>query len=172
MSRPSIFLIGPMGAGKTTIGRLLAKATGLKFYDSDREIERRSGASIPLIFDYEGEAGFRQREHEVLEALVKLSGIVLATGGGIVMREDNLRLLRQGFVVYLRCSVAKQLERTARQALRPLLKTSDPKKRLEELMAIRAPRYEAIADFIVDTDTCSSRHVVRKIQQAYANLDR
>ncbi len=162
-----------MGAGKTTIGRLLAKATGLKFYDSDREIELRTGVNIPLIFEYEGEEGFRRREHEVLAELVKLHGIVLATGGGIILRPDNRELLRHsGFVVYLNCAVEKQLERTARDDHRPLLKIPDPAKRLEELMAIRAPLYESIADLVVDTGVCSSRQAARKIQRAYANLNR
>ncbi|MCX8048591.1 MAG: shikimate kinase AroK [Methylohalobius sp.] len=168
----NIFLVGPMGAGKTTIGRLLAKATGLRFYDSDWEIEARTGAEISLIFEYEGEEGFRRREHEVLTELVKLSGIVLATGGGIILRPDNRQLLREhGFVVYLRCPVDKQLERTARDSHRPLLKTCDPKQRLAELMAIRAPLYEEVADLIVDTGLCSSRQAARKIQKAYANFD-
>lgn len=168
----NIFLIGPMGAGKTTIGRLLAKAMGRKFYDSDREIERRTGVKIPLIFEYEGEEGFRRREHEVLADLVKLSEIVLATGGGVVLREDNRELLRQhGFVVYLKCAVEKQWERIARDDQRPLLKTENPKKRLEELMAMRAPLYESIADLDVDTGLCSSRQAARKIQRAYENVN-
>ncbi|GAB6068453.1 shikimate kinase AroK [Methylothermus subterraneus] len=169
----NIFLIGPMGSGKTTIGRLLAKAMGLKFYDSDREIERRTGVSIPLIFEYEGEEGFRRREHEALVDLVRRFNIVLATGGGAVLREDNRELLRRhGFVVYLKCPVDKQWERTAKDDQRPLLKTPDPKKRLAELMIVRAPLYEAIADLIVDTGSCSSRQAAKKIQQAYADLDR
>lgn len=168
MKKRNLFLVGPMGAGKTTIGRLLAKTTGLKFYDSDREIEARTGVGIPMIFEYEGEEGFRRREHEVLVDLVKLQGIVLATGGGIVMRPDNRELLRRhGFVVYLSCSVARQLERTAKDGHRPLLKTPDPAKRLRELMAIRAPLYESIADLMVDTGICSSRQAARKIQKAY-----
>lgn len=169
----NIFLIGPMGSGKTTIGRLLAKAMGRKFYDSDREIEHRTGVKIPLIFEYEGEEGFRRREHEVLTDLIKLPEIVLATGGGVVLREDNRELLREhGFVVYLKCAVEKQWERTAKDDHRPLLRTEDPKKRLEELMAMRAPLYESIADLVVDTGLCSSRQAARKIQKAYANLDR
>lgn len=171
MRRTNIFLIGPMGSGKTTIGRLLAKAMARKFYDSDREIEARTGVDIPLIFEYEGEDGFRRREHEVLADLVKLHGIVLATGGGIVLRPDNRELLRRsGFVVYLNCALEKQLERTAKDDHRPLLKIPDPDKRLRELMEIRAPLYESIADLSVDTGICSSRQAARKIHKAYCAL--
>lgn len=160
-----------MGSGKTTIGRLLAKAMARNFYDSDREIEARTGVDIPLIFEYEGEEGFRRREHEVLADLVKLRGIVLATGGGIILRSDNRELLRRsGFVVYLKCAVEKQLERTAKDDHRPLLKIPDPAKRLRELMEIRAPLYESIADLIVDTGMCSSRQAARRIQKSYCAL--
>ncbi len=164
----NIYLVGPMGAGKTTIGRLLARELEKRFCDSDREIEVRTGVDIPTIFEYEGEEGFRRRETEVLRDLVALRDVVLATGGGIVLRPENHKLLRDhGFVVYLYCPVEKQVERTARDTHRPLLRTADPKRRLAELLAVRAPLYEAVADFTIDTGECSSRQAVRKIIQAY-----
>ena len=164
----SIFLVGPMGAGKTTIGRLLAKALGVDFLDSDKEIEQRTGVSIPTIFEYEGEPGFRRREAEVLAELTRISPLVLATGGGSVILPENQQALRQrGFVVYLQCAVDKQLERVHKDSNRPLLKTDDPRARLEELIAARAPIYEAIADLVVDTGQSSSRCAVRQILKAF-----
>ncbi len=164
--RKNLYLIGPMGAGKTTIGRLLAKELGREFYDSDREIELHTGVDIPTIFEYEGEEGFRRRETEILQSLVELDDIVLATGGGIVLRPENRRLLsRNGFVVYLCCPVEKQLERTAKDTHRPLLRTEDPEARLKALLKERAPLYEATADLKVNTGTCSSRQVIKKILQ-------
>ncbi|MEY2699902.1 MAG: shikimate kinase [Pseudomonadota bacterium] len=164
----NIFLIGPMGAGKSTIGRLLAKTLGVPFCDSDREIELRTGVTIPMIFEYEGEAGFRKREAQVLQDLTGRSGIVLATGGGSVLLEDNRRLLAsRGFVVYLCCSVERQLERTSQDSNRPLLQTAHPRQRLEELMAFRDPIYRELADFQVDTGEYNSRSAVRKILQAF-----
>lgn len=164
----NIFLVGPMGAGKSTIGRLLAKALGWRLLDSDKEIEQRTGVSIPMIFEYEGEAGFRRREAEVLSAVTTLSPIVLATGGGAVILPENQRLLRQrGFVVYLQCAVDKQFERTHKDANRPLLNTDDPKARLEELYKVRDPLYRAVADFIIDTGQHSSRSAVRQILKAF-----
>lgn len=157
-----------MGAGKTTIGRLLAKSLKKNFYDSDKEIEARTGVSIPVIFEYEGEAGFRKRESEILAELVQLPGVVLATGGGIVMNPSNRALLAQhGFVVYLQCPVEKQLVRTHRDKNRPLLNTPDPGQRLRELMLTRVPLYEAIADLVIDTGLNSSRQAARKIAKAY-----
>ncbi len=168
MRRNNLYLIGPMGAGKTTIGRMLAKELGKHFIDSDREIEVRTGVDIPMIFEYEGESGFRRRESEVLAELVHLQGVVLATGGGIVLSQENRKLLSQnGFVIYLRCPVEKQLERTQKDTHRPLLKTSDPETRLRSLMRVRAPLYESTADIIIDTGLCSSRQAVRKILKAY-----
>ena len=164
----NIFLVGPMGAGKSTIGRLLAKTLGLRFLDSDREIEQRTGASIPMIFEYEGEAGFRKREAEILATLTAMSPVVLATGGGSVIPPESQRLLRQrGFVVYLQCVVDKQFERTHKDSNRPLLNTDNPKARLEELFKARDPLYQAVADFIIDTGTHSSRSAVRQILKAF-----
>lgn len=160
----NLILIGPMGAGKSTIGRLLSKELQLVFKDCDREIESRSGADIPWIFDVEGEQGFRDREHAMLMELCGTDGLVIATGGGAVMREENRRLLRKaGKVVYLFTSVACQLERTFKDKGRPLLHSSDPGKVLCELMAVRDPLYRELADIIVTTDQRTPRSVVQEI---------
>jgi shikimate kinase len=164
----NIYLIGPMGAGKTTIGRLLAKALDVRFVDSDREIEQRTGVSIPMIFEYEGEEGFRKREAEVLADLCCQERIVLATGGGSILLPENREVLHdRGFVIYLRCSVEKQLERTHKDSNRPLLKTENPRQRLQDLLRVREPLYRSLADFIVDTGEHSSRSAVRQILKAY-----
>jgi len=168
VGKGNIFLIGPMGAGKSTIGRLLAKALHAEFVDSDREIEQRTGVSIPLIFEYEGEAGFRKREAEILAELIRMEGIVLATGGGaILLQENRERLSRGGFVVYLHCSIDRQLERTHKDTHRPLLNTENPRQRLATLFQMREPLYRSLADSIVDTGHHSSRSVVRQILRDY-----
>ena len=160
----NLFLVGPMGAGKSTIGRRLAQTLGLSFHDSDTEIEQRTGASIALIFDIEGEAGFRRREHELLKELTRLPGVVLATGGGAVLDPDNRAMLTQrGRVIYLCASVDQQLQRTARDRKRPLLQTPDPRTRLAQLMAARDPLYREIAELIVATDGRSVQAVVKDI---------
>lgn len=160
----NVFLIGPMGAGKSTIGRLLAKELGIPFKDSDREIEARTGADIPWIFDVEGEEGFRLREESMIAELVGEQGIVLATGGGVVMRESNRRALHgNGLVVYLRTSVEQQLQRTAKDRQRPLLQTANPEKVLRELMAKRDPLYLEVADLVIDTDQRGPKGVVNTI---------
>lgn len=142
-----------MGAGKSTIGRLLAKELRLPFKDSDKEIELRTGANIPWIFDKEGEPGFRDREQAMIAELCASDGVVLATGGGAVMREANRRALHAGGrVVYLHASVEQQVGRTARDRNRPLLRTADPAKTLRDLLAIRDPLYREIADLVVETD--------------------
>jgi shikimate kinase len=164
----NIILIGPMGAGKSTIGRQLAATLRLPFRDSDREIERRTGVDIPTIFEFEGEEGFRNREMAMLEELCAQQGIVLATGGGAVMRAHNRALLKDcGLVVYLRTTVQTQLRRTARDRNRPLLQTEDPRARLQELMRIRDPLYREIADLTVDTDRDSVRKAVHAIARHY-----
>ena len=163
-STDNIFLIGPMGVGKTTIGRVLAEQLELRFLDSDREIEASTGADIPWIFDVEGEAGFRQRESRMIAELTALQGIVLATGGGSVLAPDNRSYLKsRGFVVYLRASLSQQLERTSRDRNRPLLQTPDPAAKIAELMKIREPLYRETADIVVDTNRRSPRMVCLEI---------
>lgn len=160
----NLILVGPMGAGKSTIGRLLAKELHLPFKDSDKEIEVRTGADIPWIFDVEGEQGFREREQAVIADLCQEDGLVLATGGGAVLRQANREALRAGGrVVYLHTSVEQQLERTARDRNRPLLRTANPGQVLRELMAIRDPLYREIADVIIETDQRPPRLVVQEV---------
>lgn len=143
----NLFLVGPMGAGKSTIGRRLAEHFAMPFHDLDHEIEQRTGASVALIFELEGEAGFRRRESVVLAELAAVDGLVLATGGGTVTVEANRALLRaRGFVVHLRVSVAQQLARLSRDRKRPLLQGTDRRARLEALAAEREPLYSATAD--------------------------
>ena len=153
LDKRSVFLIGPMGSGKSAVGRQLSRVLQLPFHDSDSEIERRTGVDIPFIFEKEGEAGFRQREREALEALTALEGIVLATGGGAVLLPENRRLLSQrGCVVYLQTSVAQQAERVRHGRNRPLLADGDPATRLGDLMGTRAPLYSEVADIVVSTN--------------------
>ena len=152
-SYPNIFLIGPMGSGKTAVGKHLARLLDRQFYDSDREIERITGVDIPYIFEKEGEMKFRERESEVIDSLTQLNGIVLATGGGAILAAQNRQYLQaRGNVVYLHTSVAQQLERTRHGHHRPLLQTADPEARLREIFAIRLPLYQEIATLTVDTD--------------------
>jgi len=161
----NIFLIGPMGAGKSTVGRQLSRALKKRFIDSDKAIEERTGASISLIFDVEGEDGFRRRERAMIEELTALDDVILATGGGAVLDEENrAHLMSRGFVVYLHAPVTLLLERTARDRSRPLLQTEDPAARVRELLAERDPVYRTVADTVVETDRRSARHVVREIQ--------
>jgi shikimate kinase len=148
----SIFLVGMMGAGKTTVGRLLARRLKLRFVDSDREIESRCGVKIPVIFEIEGEAGFRAREAQVIAELAALDGVVLATGGGVVIAEANRRLLAaRGTVIYLCARPEDLYERVRHDRNRPLLATADPLARLRQLYAERDPLYRSIADVVVDT---------------------
>lgn len=164
MRQRNLTLVGPMGAGKSTIGRLLAKELGLLFQDSDRIIEERTGAGIPLIFELEGEAGFREREQQVIGELMQQRGMVLATGGGAVLRPENRAALAAGsLVIYLHTSVEHQLERTARDRNRPLLQTENPGQVLQDLLAVREPLYREIADIIIETDTRPPRMVVQEI---------
>jgi shikimate kinase len=164
-----VFLVGPMGAGKTTIGRQLARNLKLEFIDSDHEIEQRAGADIPWIFDVEGEEGFREREQRVIAELTLREGILLATGGGVVMRPANRTALGgRGLVIYLHATVAQQLSRTNRDRQRPLLQTGDPEQTLRELMKVRDPLYREIADYVVDTEELSARTVAHQISQTLA----
>ena len=160
----NLILVGPMGAGKSTIGRLLAKELRVPFKDSDKEIEQRTGADIPWIFDVEGEQGFREREQAMIAELCALDGVVIATGGGAVLREANRVSLRSGGqVIYLFTSIEQQLGRTSRDRNRPLLQTADPEKVLVELMSKRDPLYREVADLIIETDERPPRMVVQEI---------
>lgn len=172
MQNRRIFLVGPMGAGKTTVGKRLAKALELPFFDSDGVIEQRTGASIPLIFDVEGEAGFRRREAAVIDELTQLDGVVLATGGGAVTTPENRRYLRKrGTIVYLEASVDTQLERTRRDKGRPLLQTDDPRQRLSSLFEQRQPLYREIADIVVSTEHGNIRTTLKDIMHKLSKLD-
>jgi shikimate kinase len=149
----SVFLIGPMGAGKTAVGKALARLLDFEFMDSDAEIERRTGVDIPFIFEREGEAGFRLREREVIRDLTARPRVVLATGGGAILAPENRELLAsRGFVVYLETSLERQLERTRHGRQRPLLDTPDRPARLAELMALREPLYRGTAAYTISTN--------------------
>lgn len=166
----NLILIGPMGSGKTTVGKQLAKRTRMDFVDSDHIIEDRCGVSISTIFDIEGEAGFRKRETKVLSELCDRSGIVLATGGGAITVEENRILLRKsGFVVYLKTSIETQLARTQKNNNRPLLENVDAEKRLTELMAERGTLYEQEADLVV---TSGERIVSKVVDEIMAAIDK
>jgi shikimate kinase len=167
----SIFLIGPMGAGKSAVGRRLAQTVGLEFRDSDEEIEQRTGVDIPFIFEKEGEEGFRKREIAVVDELTQLESVVLATGGGAATDADSRRrMASRGTVVYLYATVNQQQERTRRGRERPLLLTGDPRKVLEELMEVRDPQYREIADIVVETDGRKVNTVANEIQEKLSQL--
>jgi shikimate kinase len=161
----NIFLVGPMGAGKSTIGRHLAQQLHMEFFDSDTVIEERTGADISWVFDVEGEEGFRVREEAVINDLTQEQGIVMATGGGSVLsRESRNRLSARGIVVYLETTIEKQLARTQRDKKRPLLQTDDsPREVLDALAAERNPLYEEVADYTVRTDDQSAKVVANQI---------
>ena len=166
----SIFLVGPMGSGKSTVGRALARKIGFHFFDSDREIEARCGVDIPTIFDYEGEAGFRDREHRIIKELTAVPEIVLATGGGAILREENRRLLTsRGYVILLKVDFREQLRRVAFDSNRPLLKTDDPEARLRDLMLEREPIYKSVAHAEISTDSRRMYHVVTRIMRHLKN---
>lgn len=167
MDVPSnIFLIGLMGAGKSTVGRRLAVELGKVFVDTDHALEERTGVDIPLIFEIEGEAGFRKRESEMLARLVVREGIVLATGGGVVLSEQNrTHLAARGFVVYLDAPIDLLVSRVARDRHRPLMQTADPKATMREMMQVRDPLYRECADIVVRSTHRSTRFVVREILQ-------
>lgn len=160
----NLFLIGPMGVGKTTIGKRLAKVLGLDFIDSDHEVEERTGVQIPVIFDIEGETGFRKRETEVLSDLTSLTGIVLATGGGVVLDQENRENLKQnGFVIYLTADVDHILNRISRDTKRPLLQNDDPRGTLISIMEEREPLYNEVADLKIDTTRINIKEIIDKI---------
>ena len=162
----NVFLVGPMGVGKTTIGKVLAEQLDLQFFDSDREIETATGADIPWIFDVEGESGFRSRESRMIDQLSGKSNIVLATGGGAVLAEENRKhLSERGTVVYLQASIAQQVERTSRDKNRPRLQTGDAEKKNRELMEVRETWYKDIADIVIDTNRHNARSVSQEINK-------
>ncbi len=162
----NIFLIGPMGSGKTTIGRQLAARLDRKFYDSDREIEKRTGVDVALIFEIEGEEGFRLRETKMINELAKKQDSVIATGGGTILSEENRACLKQsGRVIYLKSSEEKLFERTFRDKKRPLLNTEDCLATIKELLEKRGPLYEEIADLIICTDHRPINQIINKISQ-------
>jgi len=162
----NIFLIGPMGAGKSTVGRHLAATLRLTFADSDHEIQHRTGVDIPTIFEFEGEAGFRTRERKVIDDLTRREGIILATGGGAILDPENRRhLSSRGFVIYLYSTPEQQYERTAKDRNRPLLQTEDPLSRLRQLMTVRDPLYRQVADMVVSTEKRSAAAVCREISR-------
>ncbi|GKT11549.1 MAG: shikimate kinase [Thiomicrorhabdus sp.] len=164
MHKESIFLVGPMGAGKSTVGRLIAEKLHYQFVDSDHEIEAKTGATIPMIFDIEGEAGFREREEHMVDELTQRAEVVLATGGGVVEREVNRQHLRsRGFVVYLKSPVESLIQRTKHDRNRPLLQTDDPAKVLTELMEKREPWYIEMADLVIETQQVPVHKVVKQV---------
>jgi len=169
MTKTNIYLVGPMGSGKTAVGKKLAALLGKEFFDSDAEIERRTGVDIRYIFEKEGEPRFREREREVIADLTSLDDVIVATGGGVVLDPANReRLASTGTVVYLQATVDAQLQRTQPSRNRPLLMNADPREVLERLMAIRRPLYEEIADVRVDT---TGRHVRAVAADVRALLD-
>lgn len=164
MHKESIFLIGPMGSGKSTVGRQLAEKLSYNFVDSDHIIEEKTGVSIPMIFDIEGEEGFRQRERMAVDELTIKTETVLATGGGAILSEQNRKHLRsRGFVVYLKSSVDVLVHRTKGDRNRPLLQNDDPKKILTEVLEAREAYYLDVADLVVETGRFSIHKVVNKI---------
>lgn len=166
MQRESIFLVGPMGSGKSTVGRILAEKLHYQFLDSDHVIEERTGTTIPTIFDIEGEAGFRDREQAVIEELTQLPETVLATGGGAVLRPENRRVLgARGFVVYLKSPVHALVQRTRMDRNRPLLQTDDPEAVLRKIVEEREPLYLEVADMVVETEYASVHRVVKQIME-------
>jgi len=166
----NLYLVGLMGAGKTTVGRQLAKRLGRRFVDSDHEIEARTGVRIPTIFEIEGEAGFRQRETQVIAELACEQGLVVATGGGAVLKPENRTYLRQsGCVVYLCVPPLQLYERTRHDHNRPLLKVADPLARLRELYEQRDPLYREVADIVAESTGGGSHHMVKLIEHEVRN---
>jgi shikimate kinase len=162
--RRNVFLVGMMGAGKTTAGRLMARRLKREFLDTDLEVERRCGVKVPVIFEIEGEAGFRQREAAVIAELTARENVVLATGGGAVLDEANRRhLAARGTVIYLHAPPPALYERVRQDRNRPLLATADPQARLQELYAVRDPLYREIADVVVDTGRQSVQNLARQL---------
>ena len=176
----NIYLVGMMGAGKTSIGRLLSKRSRRRFYDSDHVIEERTGVTIPTIFDLEGEQSFRDREEAVIAELARLSNIVLATGGGAILRENNRQVLcSSGIIVYLRGSVEDLWRRTRKDKNRPLLLTDNPRQKLAEIYSVRDPIYSSVADIIIETGNPSVQSLEQDVEarlieyaERMSNIDR
>lgn len=170
MKKTNIILIGPMGSGKSTIGNLLAKKLNRIFIDSDHYIEEKTGVDIPRIFDVEGEEGFRQRETCALKELAEQRDIVLATGGGSVIKEENQHILSNcGFIVFLDTSIQQQMSRLKKDKKRPLLQTDNPRQRLEELLTERKPIYQKLADFTIKTDHKYAKAILNNIMKNIPN---
>lgn len=170
---PPVFLVGPMGVGKTTVGKLLAEELDFPFIDTDREIECRCGADIPWIFDVEGEEGFRQRESRVLGDLSQKHGVVLATGGGIVLKPENRQLLKErGFTVYLTAPLELLMERTSKDKRRPLLQVEDPRAALQKILLLREPLYREVAQWAAETDDQNPRQLAKTIATEYRRQHR
>jgi len=166
----NIFLIGLMGAGKTTIGRQIASELSLEFLDSDHEIESRTGVTITHIFDIEGESGFRKRETTILDELTTKKGIVLATGGGAILKAENRQfLMSRGTIIYLYADIGTLLERTSKDRNRPLLQTENPQAVLKELFETRDPLYRETADIVIDTGKDSARLALKEILEKLQN---
>ena len=166
----NIFIVGPMGSGKSTVGKIISDELFLDFFDTDDEIEIRTGASIDWIFDLEGESGVRKRESEMLDEMVKKNSIVLSTGGGIVLESSNRELLSsRGTVFYLSTPISVQVERTARDKDRPLLKNGDPEKILSKLHDEREEFYKSVSDHIIETEDKSSQEVASEIIKLVKN---
>ena len=166
----NIFIVGPMGSGKSTVGKIISSELFLTFYATDAEIESRTGASIDWIFDLEGEDGFRKRESKILEELAELNSIVLSTGGGIILSDSNRDILSsRGTVFYLATPINVQLERTSKDKDRPLLKEGDPGEILQKLHDQRVSLYEEVADYVVNTENLSSQEVASEIIKLVKN---
>ncbi len=164
MSKQNVFLVGLMAVGKSTVGRLLAQQLGYAFYDTDQVIEERAGADVAWIFDVEGEQGFRDRETQVIDELSRRQGVVVATGGGAVLREGNRKMLAaRGCVIHLDSPLNRLVERTQKDRKRPLLQQGDPEETLGRLQLERRPLYEEVADYRFLTDRQGPRHLVRTI---------
>jgi shikimate kinase len=160
----NIFIVGPMGSGKSTVGKIISDELFLNFFDTDDEIESRTGASIDWIFDLEGEEGFRKRESSILEEMVKQNSIVLSTGGGIILSDSNREMLSsRGTVFYLSTPISVQIERTSKDKDRPLLKNGDPEKILTRLQKERKDLYESVSDHVIETENKSSQEVASEI---------
>ncbi|KAA3625854.1 MAG: shikimate kinase [Proteobacteria bacterium] len=162
----NIILVGPMGVGKTTVGKALARILSMSFVDCDVELEQRTGVSVTTIFEIEGEEGFRRRESELLKEIVERKGYVVATGGGVIMCEENRAAIRSsGLVIYLTAPVNKLLKRTRNNRNRPLLQTTNPEKTLNDLMVVRDPLYRSVADLVIRVDDRSPQSLAHRIHE-------